>query len=110
MACERVDPQPAEPVVVRDMCLKSWVVRDEAGQDLDCSCGDVRYVMKLEKGTDCYCFSGGDLRCFGPDGPGDQAQDCPKPGQVCGEDGMTYASRCDASRAKVLIASEGACG
>lgn len=36
--------------------------------------------------------------------------DCPEPGDVCGEDGVTYPSACDASRAHVRIAHDGACG
>ncbi len=40
-------------------------------------------------------------------GGGDE--DCPVEGKVCGEDGETYESACDASRAHVRVASEGPC-
>lgn len=35
--------------------------------------------------------------------------DCPQPGDVCGEDGVTYESRCDASRAHVRVDYAGPC-
>ena len=35
--------------------------------------------------------------------------DCPQPGAVCGEDGVTYETRCDASRAHVRVDYAGPC-
>lgn len=40
----------------------------------------------------------------------DPDADCPRAVEVCGEDGVTYPSPCDASRAKVRVSHEGACG
>ena len=40
----------------------------------------------------------------------DQGSDCPLTMDVCGEDGVTYPTPCDASRAHVHVAHEGACG
>lgn len=45
-----------------------------------------------------------------PEEPQDPAVDCPQAIEVCGEDGVTYPSPCDASRAKVHVAYDGACG
>jgi hypothetical protein len=46
-----------------------------------------------------------------PDQPDQQPDmDCPEPDEVCGEDGVTYPTACDASRAHVRIAHQGACG
>lgn len=59
----------------------------------------------------CSYGSGGSLTCATnptPD-PSDPDADCPTAGEVCGEDGETYASRCEASRAHVRIAHTGAC-
>ena len=44
-----------------------------------------------------------------PDNP-DTPDDCPEPGKVCGEDGNTYDSACEASRAHVRVDHEGECG
>lgn len=45
-----------------------------------------------------------------PDASPDMAAPCANPVEVCGEDGVTYETACDASRAHVRIAYEGACG
>ena len=46
-----------------------------------------------------------------PTGPTDPTDpNCPVSAEVCGEDGVTYASPCDASRAHVRVAHMGACG
>ncbi len=40
----------------------------------------------------------------------DDGEDCVVTMEVCGEDGVTYASPCDASRAHVYVDHEGPCG
>lgn len=44
------------------------------------------------------------------DGGDGQPDECPQPEQVCGEDGVTYETACDASRAHVRVAHAGPCG
>ncbi|GEM_PF-6851440 len=46
----------------------------------------------------------------GDDLDGDGVPDCPQPEQVCGEDGVTYDTACDASRAHVRVSHTGPCG
>lgn len=43
----------------------------------------------------------------GADGGG--GEDCPETGEVCGEDGQTYETACEASRAHVRVVSSGPC-
>jgi hypothetical protein len=47
---------------------------------------------------------------MGDDLDGDGVPDCPQPEQVCGEDGVTYDTACDASRAHVRVSHTGPCG
>lgn len=68
-----------------------------------------------EGGDDVDGDSEGDVdgELDGEGGEGDDpAEDCPAEdvGEVCGEDGQTYATLCDASRAHVRVAHEGPCG
>jgi hypothetical protein len=86
-----------------------WEECEEGDDDCECEDGDDRPDHgRPDRGRPDMSDpdQGPDM---GPD-PGPDMGGCPEPTEVCGEDGVTYPTACDASRAHVRVVHAGPCG